>query len=68
MLSVFNVTVKANSAVLQKLLYTGLPLALQSSTINISAAVLQGFVNSFGETVVAANTIINKFDNLNNMR
>lgn len=54
-------------AILQKLLYTGLPLALQSSTINISAAVLQGFVNSFGETVVAANTIINKFDNLNNM-
>ena len=41
--------------------------AVLSSTINISAAVLQGFVNSFGETVVAANTIINKFDNLNNM-
>lgn len=58
---------RPHRAVLQKLLYTGLPLALQSSTINISAAVLQGFVNSFGETVVAANTIINKFDNLNNM-
>lgn len=58
---------RPHRAVLQKLLYIGLPLALQSSTINISAAVLQGFVNSFGETVVAANTIINKFDNLNNM-
>lgn len=53
--------------VLKKLLKTGLPIGLQSSTISFSAMVLQGFVNSFGETVIAANTVVNKFDNLINM-
>ena len=53
--------------IIQKLLNAGLPLGLQSSTICLSGAVLQGFVNSFGETVIAANTVIVKFDNILNM-
>lgn len=59
--------IKSDIAVIKKLLMTGMPLGLQSSTICLSGAVLQGFVNSFGETVIAANTVINKFDNILNM-
>lgn len=56
-----------DKVIIYKLLMAGLPLGLQSSTICLSGAVLQGFVNSFGETVIAANTVINKFDNILNM-
>lgn len=40
----------------------GIPLALQSSMIAISMIVLQGVVNSFGNTVMAAYTISAKVD------
>lgn len=53
--------------IIKKLLKAGLPIALQSSTISFSGMVLQGFVNSFGEDVIAANTVVGKFDNLINM-
>lgn len=42
----------------------GLPVALQHSMIAISCMVLQGVVNSFGETVMAANTIISRIEQI----
>lgn len=42
----------------------GIPLALQNSLIAISCMVLQGIVNTFGETVMAANTIVSKVEQL----
>lgn len=53
--------------ILKKLLKAGMPIALQSTTICFSSMVLQGFVNGFGEIVIAANTVVNKFDSLINM-
>lgn len=44
----------------------GVPVALQNSMIAISCMVLQGFVNTFGETVMAAYTIINRIEQLVN--
>ena len=40
----------------------GIPLALQNSMIAVSCMVLQGVVNTFGETVVAAYTIIGRIE------
>jgi putative MATE family efflux protein len=42
----------------------GLPVAFQNSMIAISMLVLQGVVNSFGETVVAAYTIASRVEQL----
>lgn len=42
----------------------GLPLALQNSLIAISCMVLQGVVNSFGESVIAAYTICMRVEQL----
>ncbi|MBQ8637860.1 MAG: MATE family efflux transporter [Lachnospiraceae bacterium] len=59
--------IHADKAILKQLLRAGLPLGLQSSTICLSGVVLQGFINRFGETVIAGNTIAVKFDNILNM-
>ncbi len=40
----------------------GVPLALQNSMIAVSCMALQGVVNSFGETVMAAYTIIGRIE------
>lgn len=40
----------------------GIPLALQNSMIAVSCMVLQGVVNTFGETVMAAYTIIGRIE------
>lgn len=42
----------------------GTPIAFQNSLIAISCIVLQGVVNSFGETVMAANTVISRIEQL----
>lgn len=42
----------------------GVPIALQNAMIAISMMVLQGVVNSFGETVMAAYTIVNRIEQL----
>ncbi len=42
----------------------GVPVALQNSMIAISCMVLQGIVNTFGETVMAAYTVINRIEQL----
>lgn len=40
----------------------GVPIGLQNSLIAISCMALQGVVNSFGETVMAAYTIVNRVE------
>lgn len=40
----------------------GFPLALQNSLIAISGMMLQGVINSFGETIIAANTVITRVE------
>ncbi len=42
----------------------GIPLALQNGTIAVSCMVLQGVVNSFGKTVMAAYTITIRIESL----
>ncbi len=42
----------------------GVPLALQNSMIAVSCMALQGVVNSFGETIMAANTIVGRVEQL----
>ena len=42
----------------------GMPVALQNSMIAISCMVLQGAVNSFGDTVMAAYTITNRIEQI----
>lgn len=42
----------------------GMPVALQNSMISVSCMVLQGVVNTFGETVMAAYTIIGRVEQL----
>ena len=41
---------------------TGVPIALQNSIIAISGMVLQGFVNTFGENVMGAFTIVKRIE------
>lgn len=42
----------------------GIPMALQNSMIAISCMVLQGVVNTFGETVMASYTITNRIESI----
>lgn len=55
---------KPDKAMIARSFQLGLPLALQSSMISISCLVLQGVINSFGETVMATSTIINRIEQL----
>lgn len=43
---------------------TGVPIALQNSMIAVSCMVLQGVVNTFGETVMASYTIIGRIEQI----
>lgn len=42
----------------------GIPIAMQSAMISVSRVVLQGVINSFGESVMAASNIINRIEEL----
>lgn len=42
----------------------GIPIAMQSAMISVSRMVLQGVINSFGESVMAASNIINRIEEL----
>lgn len=48
--------------IIRKSLHLGIPLALQSSVVTISVLFVQGYVNSFGDTVIAANTVTKRVD------
>ena len=51
-----------NKTIIIRSFKLGVPMALQSSMIAISMMVLQGVINKFGPTVMAANTISAKVD------
>ena len=55
---------KPQSSIIVKSFQLGVPLALQNSMIAISCMVLQGVVNSFGDTVMAAYTITNRIEQI----
>lgn len=53
-----------NRALLGKMAYVGLPLALQNAMIALSCVLLQAVINSFGTEIVAAFTATNRIENL----
>lgn len=53
-----------NMPIITRTFRLGLPLAFQTSLISISCIALQGIVNSFGETVVATYTIVNRIEQI----
>lgn len=50
--------------IIGRALILGVPVAAQTSIISISAIVLQGVVNSFGETVMAAYTVVDRVEQI----
>lgn len=55
---------KPHKEIIMKSFRLGVPVALQNSMIAISCMVLQGVVNSFGDTVMAAYTITNRIEQI----
>ena len=55
---------KPSPVIIGKSVRNGMPIALQNSMIAVSCMALQGFVNDFGTTVMAAYTIISRIEQL----
>lgn len=55
---------KPDEVLIKKSFQIGVPVAVQNSTIAISCMVLQGVVNSYGETVMAAFSITGRIEQL----
>lgn len=55
---------QAHKIIILQTFKAGVPLALQNALIALSCMVLQGVVNSFGETIMAAYTIIMRIEQL----
>lgn len=55
---------KPHKTIILRSFKLGVPMALQSSMIAISCMVLQGVVNSFGDTVMAAFTITSRVEQI----
>ena len=55
---------KVDAQILKKCLSLGIPVAFQNAMIAISCIVLQGVVNGFGATIVAAYTAETRFEQL----
>ncbi len=55
---------RINMQIVLKSINTGVPIALQNSMIAISCMVLQGVVNTFGETIMASYTIIGRIEQI----
>lgn len=58
------VELKPHKAIILRSFRLGVPMALQNSMIAISCMVLQGVVNSFGDTVMAAFTITSRVEQI----
>lgn len=56
--------IKPHKNIIFHIFKLGIPMALQSSMISVSLIILQGVVNTFGTTVMAAYTITARMDNL----
>lgn len=55
---------RPNFYIIKRCLQLGIPMSLQSSFIAISVMVLQSVVNSFGETVMAAHTLLGRVEQI----
>lgn len=55
---------KPRKHIISRCMRLGIPMALQSSLISVSCLVLQGVVNSYGQTVMAAYTVVVKIEQL----
>ena len=55
---------KPNRHIIWRCMKLGIPMALQSSLIALSVMVLQGVVNTFGQTVMASYTVVGKIEQL----
>ncbi len=55
---------KPNKHIIWRCMKLGIPMALQSSLIAVSVMVLQGVVNTFGQTVMASYTVVGKIEQL----
>ncbi|MBO4749526.1 MAG: MATE family efflux transporter [Lachnospiraceae bacterium] len=55
---------KPDARIIKRSFRLGVPIALQSSMIAVSCMVLQGVVNGFGETVMAAYTVTMRIEQL----
>lgn len=55
---------KPDSVLIRKSFQIGVPVAVQNSTIAVSCMVLQGVVNHFGETVMAAYSITGRIEQI----
>lgn len=53
---------KMNPQIIANSFKIGVPIAMQNSMIAVSCMVLQGVVNTFGETVMAAYTVIGRIE------
>ena len=57
-------TLKIHRAALRRILYIGVPSAVQGSMYSLSNLLIQAAINNFGTVVVAAWTAIGKFDGI----
>ncbi len=55
---------KPDAAIFRKCIRLGIPVALQNSFVSISIMVLQGVINGFQETIMAAATVVNRIEQL----
>ncbi len=55
---------KPDVAIFRKCIRLGIPVALQNSFVSISIMALQGVINGFQETIMAAATVVNRIEQL----
>lgn len=55
---------KPDMAILRKSIRLGIPVAIQNSFVSVSFMALQGVINSFNATVIAAYTVVNRIEQL----
>lgn len=55
---------KPDKEIFRKCLRLGLPVAFQNSFVSISMMALQGVINSYQDVVIAANTVVNRIEQL----
>lgn len=55
---------RPDSEIFAKCIRLGLPVAIQNALISISMVSLQGVINKYDEVVIAANTVVNRVEQL----
>ncbi|HWT74578.1 MAG TPA: MATE family efflux transporter [Mobilitalea sp.] len=55
---------KPDKAIMKKCIRLGLPVALQNSLVSVSMMALQKVINNFNDVVIAANTVVNRIEQL----